>query len=163
MCLYGFPQPGIPYSGWSNPSALQGFLAYLHMSSLGLYVVLWPDMFHRVARRVASALANSQAKGLLKKLNKAFKFSRGPFNTSKNGSMLQQGRIQLIHALKKGQADELAEMYLAGVARDLGKDVSEFKVGDLIKTLEKKSGEVCKNMFEKSSRNDSCLFLSSLT
>lgn len=111
---------------------------------------MWPDLFHRVARRVAAALANSQAKGLLKKLNKAFKFSRGPFHTSKNGSMLQQGRIQLIHALKKGQAHELAEMYLAGVARDLGRDVSEFKVGDLIKTLEKKSGEVCKKTFEKS-------------
>ena len=119
---------------------LQGFLAFLHMSNMGIYAVMWPDMFHRVARRVAAALSGSKAGSLLRKLNKVFKYSRGPFHTSKNGQAIQQARTSLVKALKQGQADDLAEMYMAGVARDLNIPLGDFNCGELIKRLEKKGG-----------------------
>eukprot|EP00438_Fugacium_kawagutii_P009613 Skav215639 [mRNA] locus=scaffold736:197173:203009:- [translate_table: standard] len=89
-------------------------------------------MFHRVSRRVAASLAASGGNVLMKKLNRVFKYSRGPFATDKNGRTLQEFKIALVKALKRGNAQELAEMYLCGVARDLGRDVSSFDVSDLV-------------------------------
>lgn len=103
---------------------------------------MWPDLFHRISRRVAASLAASEGNVLLKKLNRVFKYSRGPFATDKNGRVLQEFKIALVKALKRGHASELAQMYLCGVARDLGRDVSSFDVTDLIAALEKKAGLV---------------------
>lgn len=112
------------------------------MSSLGLWALLWPDLFHRISRRVAASLAASEGSVLLKKLNKVFKYSRGPFATNKNGRVLQEFKIALVKALKEGHASQLSQMYLCGVARDLGRDVSSFDVSDLIAALENKAGLV---------------------
>ena len=81
-------------------------------------------MFHKVVRKVALALQRSEANHLLKKLNKVFRFSRAPFSTAKFGKSLGSARQQLANALKQGKADELADMWIEGVARDLSKDVS---------------------------------------
>lgn len=89
---------------------------------------------------MAASLGETQAGGLLKKLNKVFKYSRGPFATSKNGRVLQQNKAALIRALKGGQHNDLAEMYLCGVAKDLGKCPSETTVADVIQALDKKPG-----------------------
>lgn len=112
------------------------------MSNVGLYVLMWPDMFHRVTRRVAGALAASSAGSLMKKLNRMFKYSRGPFATSKNGRTLSQMKTELLSSLKSGVGDELAEMYMSGIARDMGRDISTFSMNDLIKALQKKPGKV---------------------
>ena len=124
----------------------EGFLCFLHMSSLGLYTVFWPDMFHRITRRVAAGLGTSGANKLLRKLNKIFKYSRGPFATSKNGRAIQECTSSLVSALKKGTAAELADMYLASIARDVGRDPCDFTLGDLIHVIEKKSGTLSRDI-----------------
>lgn len=101
---------------------------------------MWPDMFHRCARRGAAALSNSGGTGLLRKLNKLFKFSRAPFASSRFGKTQQEHRSHLISALQKGLRQDLVEMFLAPVARDVGRDVADFSVSDLIEHLQKKSG-----------------------
>lgn len=102
-------------------------------------MVFWPDMFHRFARRTAAALSSSDGTDLLRKLNKLFKFSRGPYNTSKHGKVMESHRGHLIAALKSGAANELCDMWMAGVARDVGKDLAD-SVSDLIAELERKKG-----------------------
>lgn len=117
------------------------------MCSVGLYVTFWPDMFHRFARRCASALNASQGQQILRKLNRVFKMSRGPFATSKFGRSMQEVRMNVARALRKGQALEIAEMWLSGVARDLKMEESDFTIDDLIHHLEKGAGKMMSNTF----------------
>ena len=91
----------------ANVWPLQGFLVWLHLSSQGFYITFWPDMFHKIVRKVALALQRSEATNFLKKLNKVFRFSRAPYSTAKFGKSLGSARQQLANALKQGKADEL--------------------------------------------------------
>lgn len=103
---------------------------------------MWPDLLHRCARRAAASLSASGATALLKKLNKLFRFSRAPFNSSRFGKTVQEHRQHLVSLLKQGQCPELTEMFLASVARDAGRDIEGFSVQDLIGLLEGKAGGV---------------------
>ena len=112
------------------------------MSAVGLYTVFWADMFHRVARRTAGAIAVGGAKSLLTKLNRMFRFSRAPFNTSRFGRSIQEVRKHLVESLRKGEAQDLIDMWLGGVARGLCKQEADFSARDLIRTLEGKAGQL---------------------
>ena len=52
---------------------------------------------------------------------------------------MESHRGHLIAALKSGAANELCDMWMAGVARDVGKDLAD-SVSDLIAELERKKG-----------------------
>ena len=102
---------------------------------------MWPDLFHRCTRRAAAALSNSGATVLLRKLNRLFRYSRAPFNTSKFGREMQSNRALLVKSLKDGNCPDLLDMFLAPVARDVGADPSTFSADDLLRLLENKSGQ----------------------
>ncbi len=85
-------------------------------------------------------MQRGNATSFLRKLNKVFRFSRAPFSTAKFGKSLQSARQQLANSLKKGHVDELVDMWIDGVARDQGQDMSTFTKADLIEVLEKKTG-----------------------
>ena len=101
----------------------------------------WPDMFHRAARRTAQALSRGGGTALLKQLNKMFRFSRAPYSTGRFGRTMQEHRQHLIKALKEDKAQDLCDMWLSSVARDVGAEVHEFTKADLIQRLESRSGQ----------------------
>lgn len=115
----------------------QGFLAFLHLANSGVYTLMWPDLFHRLDRRVAQALNHhscSEIKGVLKLAMKLFRCSRAPFNSGRFGEKILNARRELLAALKAGQCDDLVDMWLSAVARDHEND--SFDVHDLIHALE---------------------------
>ena len=101
---------------------------------------MWPDLFHRITRRVAQALSHpkcNELKLLLKQAMKLFRFSRAPFSTGKFGQQIHEARNDLLNAMKANKAEELVEMWLSGVARDRGESDESFSKNDLIQILEK--------------------------
>ena len=84
-------------------------------------------------------LVNSGATQFVKKLNRVFRMSRGPFHSSKFGKQVQACRQQLLAGLESGSFSEsLLEAVLPGCARDAG--TTEFGVADLKVLLKSKSG-----------------------
>ncbi|CAL1150545.1 unnamed protein product [Cladocopium goreaui] len=103
-----------------------GFLGFLHLANSNLYVLMWPDIFHKINRRVAQALNHpecAELKLLLKQAMKLFRFSRAPFSTGRFGQMISEARVDLLRALKAGEMEELVDMWLSGVAKDRGLQV----------------------------------------
>ena len=110
------------------------------MANSNVYVLMWPDVFHRITRRVAQALSHpkcNELKQLLKSAMKLFRFSRAPFSTGKFGQQIHEARNDLLKAIKANKAEELVEMWLSSVARDRGETDESFSKNDLIQILEK--------------------------
>ncbi len=111
------------------------------MCHSNLWAIFWPDMLHLTARRTALTLVNSKASDLVKKLNRLFRMSRGPFHSSKFGKQIQAARNQLLEALQEGKLEKsLIEAVLPGCARDVGRPHNSFSEHDLAATFRKKSG-----------------------
>lgn len=81
------------------------------------------------------------AKQTLKSLNRLFRCTRSPFNTSAHGKMLQSARRQLLQALRNGGCDDLLDMWFPGICRDQQTNASDFSINQLIELLKKKSGK----------------------
>ena len=108
-----------------------------------MWSIFWPDLLHKLARKASLALTRSGSSEWLKKMNKLFRMSLGPWGSGRFGKELQHARSQLLDAIKNGSLDpELLQTWLLQVARDQKQDESSFGVADLIRLLEKKSGEV---------------------
>ena len=123
--------------------SLQGFIAWLHMQSCSMYTLFWPDMLHLIARRTAMTLVNSGGATLVKKLNRLFRMSRGPWATSKFGKQVQASRNQILASLKSGELpDSMIQAVLPGCARDAGRPLSTFGTHDLAGQFLSKSGLV---------------------
>ena len=111
------------------------------MSNSGCYCLFWPDMFHKTSRKVALAIQNStEGKPLLKRLQRLFRFTRGPWSTSRFGKTLGEARAALLQALKNGNGLEVAEVYMSGVARDLNRVDGTVDLSDVQTVLKTKAG-----------------------
>ena len=127
----------------------QGFLGFLHLANSGVYTLMWPDVFHRINRRVAQALNHSsceEVKNLLKQAMKLFRFSRAPFATGRFGQMISEARRDLLQAVVAGKVDDLVDMWMSGVARDRGVADDSFGKHDLIQLLQACARALTKSM-----------------
>eukprot|EP00435_Cladocopium_sp_Y103_P049541 s1312_g15.t1 len=116
-----------------------GFLGFLHLANSNMYVLMWPDIFHKINRRVAQAFNHpecAEVKLLLKQAMKLFRFSRAPFSTGRFGQMISEARVDLLKAMKAGETEELVDMWLSGVAKDRGVQDDSMSKADLIHLLE---------------------------
>jgi len=121
----------------------EGFLVWQHLSSQHVWCVFWADLFHKVARKTTLALATPPNGSLfMRKVNRLFRMLRGPWGTGKFGKMMAEARGHLIKLIEKGEGEEIVDMYLAGCARDVGKDVATFGRQDILELLKKKQGSV---------------------
>ena len=110
---------------------------------------MWPDIFHRINRRVAQALNHpscEEVKHLLKQAMKLFRFSRAPFATGRFGQMISEARRDLLQAVVAGKVDDLVDMWLSGVARDRGVADDSFGKHDLIQLLQSCARALTKSM-----------------
>ena len=114
---------------------------WLHMCKEQLWVLYWPDMLHKFTRKAAMAIQFAcEAKSSLKCLQRLFRCTRSPFNTSAHGKLLLSARKQLLAAPERGECDELLDMWFPGICRDHGMNVADFTVSMLIQHLKKRSG-----------------------
>lgn len=116
---------------------------FLHLASTQHWVVFWPDIPHKFQRKQASAVACCpSAKSRMRALMRVFRSSRAPFATSRFGKSLREARVRLITALKADPGHELLEMFLPGIARDLGIPDSEMSAEKAIAALNSRSGRL---------------------
>lgn len=118
----------------------QGFLGFLHLANSGIYTLLWPDIFHKLSRRVAQAMNHhscAELKAILKSCMKMFRFSRAPYNTGRFGQQIAEARQSLLQAMRAGDAEDLIDMWVSGVAKDRGIEIDAFTKHDLIELIEK--------------------------
>lgn len=135
---------------------LKGFICWLHMCHCKMWSLFWPDPLHLTARRTALTLVNSGSTQFLKKLNRLFRMSRGPFHSSKFGKQIQACRQQLLAGLESGSLSEsMVEAVLPGCARDAGR--TEFGVADLKVLLKSKAGQD----LSKFNNSECCILLMS--
>ena len=78
----------------------QGFLMWLHLSSCGVYITFWGDMFHKVARKTSLALSiPDHGAQFMRKVNRLFRMLRGPWGSGKFGKIHAEARQHLIKLL----------------------------------------------------------------
>ena len=127
---------------------VEGFIIFLHLNKESLWALFWPCVLHKCTRKAAMAIGlASEAKSNLKSLNRLFRCTRSPFNTSAHGKILQSARKQLLEAILRNECEDLMDMWLPGICRDLDIDPSEFTVGMLIEILKKKAGLFCFHIY----------------
>lgn len=99
-----------------------------------------------MSRKAALSLGLSGANKLLKKLNKLFRMSRGPFHSSKFGKQISDSKAILLKALQNGSLDESVEQqWVHGLARDMNMQPEMCNRQLLISSLEKKTGSWFQN------------------
>ena len=114
---------------------------FQHLAHTGHWVCFWPDLPHKFQRKQAMALASdSMAKTKLKQFMKVFRSNRAPFATSRFGKALKESKQRLIQELKRNPDHEILQMFMPGIARDLGCDVSSFTTSQAIRALAHRAG-----------------------
>ena len=107
---------------------------------------MWPDIFHKCARKAAAAIrALDEGQPFLKRLMALFRFSRGPYKSSRFGRTIADARDNLIHILQKNPEGDFVQMWLAGVAKDLASWENAENVGEctplqLLQELRRRKG-----------------------
>lgn len=116
---------------------------FQHLTNIGSWICFWPDVPHKFQRKQAMALSHHEmAKMKLKQFMKVFRSNRAPFSTSKFGKALKEAKQRLLTASKKDPDHELLQMFLPGIARDLGCDPSHFTAHQAIRALAVRAGSV---------------------
>lgn len=129
---------------------------YLHLATSGAYCIFWPDFLHKMARKSCYSLSRSGGSVIIKKLNKLFRMSRGPWSSSKFGKQLHDARALLVKGIQNGTVDEtLLETWIPGVAKDQRVPMDQFKMEDLLHVLQRKAGP--KFVKNKNSQKKKCL------
>lgn len=77
----------------------------------------------------------------MRRISRLFRVLRGPWGTSRFGTLIQDARKKLIRLLEDGQGEDLIQMYMCGCARDRGK--IEIDAGDVLAALREKAGVAC--------------------
>ena len=115
---------------------------YLHIATCGVYCIFWPDMMHKLARKASYSLTRSGGNLVIRKLTKLFRASRGPWSSSKFGKLLSDCRQMLVKGLQEGNIDQsVLDTWLPGIARDNKTSPDTFSHDDLLKVLQRKSGQ----------------------
>ena len=106
-------------SDFAFPSTRQGFIVFQHMCSQDLWACFWADPFHKCARKCTQAIRMTDgASDLLRAFMKLFRYSRGPYGTSKFGKLISEARDSLIRVLEKDPHHAILEPWLCGMGRD---------------------------------------------
>ncbi len=113
---------------------------YQHLALQGTWVVFWADYLHKVARKSAQALSASSADQFLKKMNKLFRLTRGPYGSGKFGKQLLNAREALMEGIKNHEVDSMLDSWLPGCAKDNDRVDGRFHVSELLATLKTKTG-----------------------
>ena len=101
------------------PSCLQGFVGWLHLCSLQLWVLMWPDIFHKASRKASSAIRRlEEGSSFLRRLMALFRFSRGPYKSSRFGRTIADARDRLAQVFRENPEDEFLQTWLPGIAKD---------------------------------------------
>lgn len=124
----------------SSLRSLQGFLMFQHLCTQGSYAVFWPDWLHKSARKSALALSDSGANLFLKKMNRLFRLTRGPWGTGRFGVQLKEARETLHSAIRENKVGNMLDAFLDGCGRDANRPAGSFHVQELLATLKSKAG-----------------------
>ena len=101
-------------------SSWQGWVGFQHLSSQNLWVLMWPDVFHKAARKSSSAIRRlDQGSEFLRRLMALFRFSRGPFKSSRFGRLILDSRERLCELLQQDIENDFISMFLPGMAKDV--------------------------------------------
>ena len=109
-------------------------------------MLMWPDIFHKCARKAAAAIrALDEGQPFLKRLMALFRFSRGPYKSSRFGRTIADARDNLMHTLQRNPENDFVQMWLAGVAKDLAgwenaESVGECTPFQLLQELRRRKG-----------------------
>ena len=103
---------------------------------------------HKVARKVSAAIRGTAGgTEYIKKMMKLYRFTRGPFKTSKFGQLVSDARTQLLDILQKDPNHPVLEPWLSGMSHDADNplhpgtwDPCGFNRADAIKLLASQKG-----------------------
>ena len=97
----------------------QGWIAWQHVVSQGGYVAWWSDIFHKAARKSSAAIRQQEAgEEFMRKMMRLFKYTRGPYKTSKFGKSLSEARDGLLEVLRTDKNHPILDPWIGGIARD---------------------------------------------
>ncbi|CAE6950908.1 unnamed protein product [Symbiodinium sp. CCMP2592] len=126
----------------------EGFVGWQHLCSQNLWAVFWPDLFHKAARKAGSAIRRlEEGPQFLRRLMTLFRFSRGPFKSSRFGRTVAEARDHLLRLLKEDPNSDFVQLWLTGMAKDEagwcnvgGPASSDFSGTHAVALLEKRKG-----------------------
>ena len=117
------------------------FGAFLHLAHVGLLITWFPDLPHKIHRKQAGALKRSaEAASVIKLATKAFRSTRGPWSTSRFGRARQEARARMVRAMEEVGDNNLLQVSLAGMARDLGLNPTELSTERALRILKENKG-----------------------
>ncbi|CAE7389978.1 unnamed protein product [Symbiodinium necroappetens] len=127
---------------WAADEGTDLFVAFQYVAKQGCFCMFWPDLFHKIHRKQAGAIAScSESRLLLSKLTKLFRSSRAPWDSAKFGKQRLETRLRLIQELENRDASSNAlDACCCGMARDLGIPVSEMSPRRALQELKKCAG-----------------------
>ena len=102
-----------------NLCTCQGYLAWQHLVHQQSWVVFWPDLFHKMARKTAMAMRMQEGgPDFMRKIMKLFRHTRGPYKSSKFGKLISEARDGLIDLLQRNPDHEILDAWMCGLAKD---------------------------------------------
>ena len=127
---------------WAADEGTDLLVAFQYVAKQGCSCIFWPDLFHKIHRKQAGAIASyTDSRLLLSKLTKLFRSSRAPWDTSKFGRQRMETRTRLITELEMRNASSSAlESCCAGLARDLDVPVCDMSPRRALEELKKCAG-----------------------
>ena len=100
-------------------SLMQGFVAWQHLVSCGTWAAFWADPFHKAARKTSAAFQKQDGGAdFMRRLMKLFRFTQGPFKSSKFGKLKAESRDDLLQLLQKNPDHPILDTWVSGMARD---------------------------------------------
>ncbi|OLP83796.1 Protein-S-isoprenylcysteine O-methyltransferase [Symbiodinium microadriaticum] len=104
---------------WAADEGTEGWIAWQHVVSQGGYVAWWSDIFHKAARKSSAAIRQQEAgEEFMRKMMRLFKYTRGPYKTSKFGKSLSEARDGLLEVLRTDKNHPILDPWIGGIARD---------------------------------------------
>ena len=126
---------------------LQGFVGFQHLCVQQLWALMWPDLFHKAARKASGAIRRlNEGLGFLRRLMALHRFSRGPFKSSRFGRIIADSRDRLADVLSEDPENGFVQTWLAGIAKDVAgwanceAGLTDFTAQDLLAILKKRRG-----------------------
>ena len=96
-----------------------GCRASLAGSAQDMWILMWPDVFHKSSRKCSNAIRRlDQGSNFLRRLTGLFRFSRGPFKSSRFGRTIADARDRLTELLETNPEHEFVQLFLPGMAKD---------------------------------------------
>ena len=94
-------------------------MGWQHLCSQDMWILMWPDVFHKSSRKCCNAIRKlEEGSSFLRRLTGLFRFSRGPFKSSRFGRTIADAREKLTELLEANPEHEFVQLFLPGMAKD---------------------------------------------